>query len=131
MRSRANSGPYFHLARFPRFTCKQEEKRRGWDSNPRDGLTPPTRFPVALLRPTRTPLLTFESLADGDRKNPPPERRFAPRLPFGASSEKPDSRDNPSTRAIICLYVLFFVLIAVVIVEEPGPEEEVGEGTVS
>ena len=39
------------------FTCKRKEKRRGWDSNPRDGSTPPTRFPVALLRPTRTPLL--------------------------------------------------------------------------
>jgi hypothetical protein len=25
--------------------------RRGWDSNPRGGLTPPTRFPVALLKP--------------------------------------------------------------------------------
>ncbi len=30
--------------------------RRGWDSNPRGRLTPPTRFPVALLKPTRTPL---------------------------------------------------------------------------
>ena len=26
-------------------------QRRGWDSNPRGGLTPPTRFPVALLKP--------------------------------------------------------------------------------
>jgi hypothetical protein len=52
-------------SRFPRptplvtailqFTCKRNE-RRGWDSNPRDGSTPPTRFPIALLRPTRTPL---------------------------------------------------------------------------
>src|SRR5215208_1115883 len=56
MRSRANSEPHFRLAGLPRITCKQEEKRRGWDSNPRDGLTPPTRFPIALLRPTRTPL---------------------------------------------------------------------------
>src|SRR3712207_752674 len=56
MRSRANSGPHFRLASLPRFTCKQREKRRGWDSNPRDGLTPSTRFPIALLRPTRTPL---------------------------------------------------------------------------
>ncbi len=47
-----------------RFTCKQKEKRRGWDSNPRDGFKPPTRFPVALLRPTRTPLRTTESLPD-------------------------------------------------------------------
>ena len=38
------------------FQLQIQEKRRGWDSNPRDGLTPPTRFPVALLRPTRTPL---------------------------------------------------------------------------
>src|SRR5918993_850646 len=56
MRSRANSGPHFHLAGFPRFTCKWREKRGGGDSNPRDDLTPPTRFPIALLRPTRTPL---------------------------------------------------------------------------
>src|SRR3954465_10791155 len=26
-------------------------ERRGWDSNPRGGLTPPTRFPIALLKP--------------------------------------------------------------------------------
>src|SRR5919199_2087494 len=38
--------------------ANRQEKRRGWDSNPRDGSTPPTRFPVALLRPTRTPLRT-------------------------------------------------------------------------
>src|SRR5215217_8527984 len=38
------------------FTCTLGRKRRGWDSNPRDDLTPPTRFPIALLRPTRTPL---------------------------------------------------------------------------
>ncbi len=30
--------------------------RRGWDSNPRDGDKPPTRFRVGLLRPTQTPL---------------------------------------------------------------------------
>src|SRR5215212_9518047 len=56
MRSRANSEPLFLPPDLSRFTCKQKEKRRGWDSNPRDGLTPPTRFPIALLRPTRTPL---------------------------------------------------------------------------
>src|SRR5215212_1120303 len=44
------------LAHERAFPCKQREKRRGWDSNPRDDLTPPTRFPIALLRPTRTPL---------------------------------------------------------------------------
>src|SRR5215204_2220659 len=42
--------------RLSRSTCEYKKKRRGWDSNPRDGSTPPTRFPVALLRPTRTPL---------------------------------------------------------------------------
>src|SRR5215204_6786600 len=36
--------------------AKGRKERRGWDSNPRDDLTPPTRFPIALLRPTRTPL---------------------------------------------------------------------------
>ncbi len=30
--------------------------RRGWDSNPRDGVKPPTRFRVGLLRPAQTPL---------------------------------------------------------------------------
>jgi hypothetical protein len=30
-----------------RFTCKRQKKRRGWDSNPRDDLTPPTRFPIS------------------------------------------------------------------------------------
>ena len=29
------------------FTCKLVRKRRGWDSNPRDDLTPPTRFPIS------------------------------------------------------------------------------------
>src|SRR6187200_835194 len=29
----------------------QFPERRGWDSNPRGGLTPPTRFPIALLKP--------------------------------------------------------------------------------
>src|SRR5215211_158686 len=38
--------------------ANRRKKRRGWDSNPRDGSTPSTRFPVALLRPTRTPLRT-------------------------------------------------------------------------
>src|SRR5659263_779528 len=32
--------------------------RRGRDSNPRGGYKPPTRFPVAFLRPARTPLRT-------------------------------------------------------------------------
>ncbi len=31
-------------------------RRSGRDSNPRDGVKPPTRFPVVLLQPTRTPL---------------------------------------------------------------------------
>src|ERR687896_617479 len=56
MRSRANWEPLFLPPDLSRFTCKTMMKRRGWDSNPRDDLTPPTRFPIALLRPTRTPL---------------------------------------------------------------------------
>src|ERR671913_946160 len=56
MRSRANSEPLLLPPDLSRFTCKTMMKRRGWDSNPRDGLTPSTRFPIALLRPTRTPL---------------------------------------------------------------------------
>src|ERR671912_192711 len=46
MRSRANSEPLFLPPELSRFTCKQRKKRRGWDSNPRDDLTPPTRFPI-------------------------------------------------------------------------------------
>jgi hypothetical protein len=38
------------------YSLQTRKKRRGWDSNPRDDLTPPTRFPIALLRPTRTPV---------------------------------------------------------------------------
>src|SRR5918997_5470105 len=56
MRSRANWEPLFLPPDLSRFTCKTMMKRRGCDSNPRDDLTPPTRFPIALLRPTRTPL---------------------------------------------------------------------------
>src|ERR687890_584560 len=56
MRSRANWEPLFLPPDLSRFTCKTMMKRRGWDSNPRDDLTPPTRFPIALVRPTRTPL---------------------------------------------------------------------------
>src|SRR5919106_2237549 len=56
MRSRANSEPLLLPPELSRFTCKTRIKRRGWDSNPRDDLTPSTRFPIALLRPTRTPL---------------------------------------------------------------------------
>ncbi len=33
-----------------------EQRRSGRDSNPRDGVLPPTRFPVVLLKPSRTPL---------------------------------------------------------------------------
>ena len=50
------SGPLRLLKNTTTFYLQTEEKRRGWDSNPRDDLTPPTRFPIALLRPTRTPL---------------------------------------------------------------------------
>src|SRR5215213_6442071 len=64
MRSRIGSGPHFPPPDLPRFARKRKEMRRGWDSNPRDGFKPPTRFPVALLRPTRTPLRTAESLPD-------------------------------------------------------------------
>jgi hypothetical protein len=57
MRSRISSGPHFLPPGLPRFTCKQKEKRRGWDSNPRDGFKPSTRFPVAIL--TFQPVLPF------------------------------------------------------------------------
>jgi hypothetical protein len=43
--------------------------RRGRDSNPRGGYKPPTRFPVAFLRPARTPLRT-----DNRREKPVPKR---------------------------------------------------------
>src|SRR5680860_1791312 len=35
----------------PRLGRQATNQRRGWDSNPRGGLAPPTRFPVALLKP--------------------------------------------------------------------------------
>ena len=54
--TRGSRPPSVSPTRPARSTCKWRKKRRGRDSNPRDGLTPPTRFPVALLRPTRTPL---------------------------------------------------------------------------
>ena len=44
-------------------------ERSEWDSNPRDGFKPPTRFPVVLLRPARTSLQKATSL--------PTEQRFA------------------------------------------------------
>jgi hypothetical protein len=115
MRSRANSGPHFHLAGLPRFTCKQKEKRRGWDSNPRDDLTPPTRFPIskghltnfvhgvpicpiasvwsALLRPLSRCSYTLASIA------------YAPvlaRLQYGCSTAW--DRMHPSVRGGSALY---------------------------
>ncbi len=45
------------------YAVKGQKERRGRDSNPRDGLTPPTRFPIAigssyavLIRPTIPPI---------------------------------------------------------------------------
>src|SRR5918993_2788017 len=73
------------------FTCKTKKKRRGWDSNPRDGLTPPTRFPVALLRPTRTPLRTRGVYQmEAKTKNRRLRRTRPVALPYRASSEAPD-----------------------------------------
>ncbi len=40
-------------------------ERSGRDSNPRDGLTPPTRFPVALLQPLGHHSRPFRSIARG------------------------------------------------------------------
>ena len=42
----------------PRISGYIKSWRRGRDSNPRGGYKPPTRFPVAFLRPARTPLRT-------------------------------------------------------------------------
>jgi hypothetical protein len=55
------------------------EWRRGRDSNPRGGYKPPTRFPVAFLRPARTPLRT----ANPDEK--PVSKKMAEREGFEPS----------------------------------------------
>jgi hypothetical protein len=99
------------LPQLLRFTCKRQKKRRGWDSNPRDDLTPPTRFPIALLRPTRTPLrgrrtgvyqkanlllLPFSRSRSGSRRpsspvyRPRTRRRF--RNPWPSAPGRPASR---------------------------------------
>ena len=46
-------GLFVFLTLLLRFACKRREKRRGWDSNPRDDLTPPTRFPISKGHLTR------------------------------------------------------------------------------
>jgi hypothetical protein len=76
------------------------------------------------------------SLPDAKGKTPHQGATNTPGLPFGAPSEDPDRepdqgdeaehRDEPATRIGVGLYVLFFVLLIVVVVEEPGPEKEVG-----
>lgn len=57
----------------------------------------------------------------------------------GASSDKPDqeerpdcadTQNRPASEAVVRLYVLFFILIVVEVVEDPGPEEKVREGAV-
>ena len=60
--------------------------RRGRDSNPRGGYKPPTRFPVAFLRPTRTPLLTDN----------PHEKPVSKKMPDFAGA-LPRSRIAPAT----------------------------------
>ena len=53
IRSAAGSGSN------PGISVYQTSWRRGRDSNPRGGYKPPTRFPVAFLRPARTPLRKY------------------------------------------------------------------------
>jgi len=57
----------------------------------------------------------------------------------GASSDGPDqeecpdradTQNRPAPEAVVRLYVLFFVLAVVEVVEDPGPEEKVREGAV-
>ena len=57
----------------PRISVCQTSWRRGRDSNPRGGYKPPTRFPVAFLRPARTPLREYSCAkitAEGSGSNP-------------------------------------------------------------
>src|SRR5512143_331546 len=56
--------------------------RRGRDSNPRGGYKPPTRFPVAFLRPARTPLRTEN----------PHEKPLSRKTPFFAGGQQTRSR---------------------------------------
>ena len=44
--------------------------------------------------------------------------------------DRHDAQDRPPLEIVVGLYVLFFVLVVVEIVEEPGPEEKVREGAV-
>ncbi len=71
------------------------------------------------------------------------KRRFAPWSGYGTFSEgsnhephpadqqhhhdETTKRGEPPTRILVGLYVLFVVRLVVTIVQEPGPEKEVGE----
>ena len=70
----------------PRISGYVKSWRRGRDSNPRGGYKPPTRFPVAFLRPARTPLLTDN----------PHEKPVSKKMPDFAGA-LPRSRIAPAT----------------------------------
>ena len=91
MRSRANWEPLFLPPDLSRFTCKTMMKRRGWDSNPRNDLTPPTRFPI--LGATLRGISARTDIRSSNAANYPFERQrrsiayrpVASRLQYGCS----------------------------------------------
>ena len=110
-----NQNPESHrLRRAPSVAKKHESVlmffreggwRRGRDSNPRGGYKPPTRFPVAFLRPARTPLRTDDLRTHpgikmvAEREGFEPSVRFYPynRLAGGClqPARPPLRTDNP------------------------------------
>src|SRR5918997_5431680 len=135
MRLQGRLGPPSLPSKIVCFTCKTKKKRRGWDSNPRDGLTPPTRFPVALLRPTRTPLRTrgvYQMEARTKNHRPRGTRPVA--LPYRVPSETPDqksyaqlpnTRNRPAPEADVGLSVLFLLIVIIEAVDDPSPQKAV------
>lgn len=67
--------------------------RSEWDSNPRASFNPATRFPVVLLRPTRTSLLEREIVTSA-----PDKRQSATRLIQQSESARSATRYSAATR---------------------------------
>src|SRR3712207_2345208 len=68
-----------------------------------------------------------------DRVMPGRALNFGPFSKAADQEPRPDrhaTQDRPPLEIVVGLYVLFFVLVVVEIVEEPGPEEKVREGAV-
>src|SRR3954454_3467131 len=74
-------------------------QRRGRDSNPRGGSTPPTRFPIALLKPLGHLSVPGRRVASGHLDGRPIANRRKVDLTRGdGSSERPASTARPKGR---------------------------------